>query len=114
MNTKRWINISFVILAFLITLLSSQFHWYTDRTFGTECSQPAEDGKCYIPSLQAGFPLPYLIDQNGVSVMGQLNPIIEDPFLPHVFLIDMLLYFIFFYGVYAIFVEIKNRFSKHE
>lgn len=47
---------------------------------------------CVAPILAAGFPIPFLVDSPGVSVVGVLN-FGEDEFHPGAFTQDALIYF---------------------
>ena len=46
---------------------------------------------CRVPALGAGFPLAYLVDRPGVSVVGALH-LVEDEFRPLAFALDFLAY----------------------
>jgi hypothetical protein len=48
---------------------------------------------CTAGVLQGGWPLAYLVDRPGISVMGQLAPV-EDLFLPIAFAADVVAFWI--------------------
>jgi hypothetical protein len=51
-----------------------------------------EGSPCMAPILGAGFPIPFLVDNPGVSVVGVLD-FFEDEFHPSAFIQDALIYF---------------------
>jgi hypothetical protein len=101
-----------ILAAVLITLLSYTYRWYDDGVFGTECLDPAPDGKCYTPILRAGFPFAYVIDSSGVSVMGVLSPLGEDRVFPLAFLGNIAVYALLIYGAWCALQEIILRLRR--
>lgn len=100
MSRKR--VLVFFLVSFLLTLTSFTYQWYDEGEFGTECEQRIlYDQPCLVPVLRGGFPLAYVIDAAGISVMGVLEePVIVDDFLPIAFLLDILIYFLLLTGIW--------------
>ena len=109
MNKK--LGIVFLVLASLAAVLSFYFQWYDEGEFGTECEERVlYDQPCLAPVLRGGFPLAYVIDDVGVSVVGQLTLFdLVDDFLPISFLLDILIYFLLFTGIWYWVQEFRFR-----
>ena len=60
--------------------------------YGNVCG-PSGNEPCYQELLKGGFPIPYLFDNPGVSVRGQLS-FFEDDFHVFPFILDNLFYII--------------------
>ena len=97
MKIKPQRIILILIISITITMLTFSY-----QRFGPEIGYLGADCKpdCAILILNAGWPLPYVFDSMGVSVINQLH--LEDQFRPVPFILDIL-----FYAVVLIFVFIS-------
>jgi hypothetical protein len=77
------------VIPLFMAMLSVIYVRYVPTVVGDLCG-PNGDELCYRPLLQGGFPFAYLIDQGGISGMGQLG--IEDKFSALAFGADFLFY----------------------
>ena len=93
---KIGIQIIFIVVAFVATMFSSYYEQSFPDIVGNECPKTKhnESGFCYELLPKGGFPVSYLYDNSGTSVVGSLS-FIEDTFYPQWFLVDL----IFFYAL---------------
>ena len=107
MNIKPSRLIIIILLSFTFTLLSFGY-----QRFGPEVGYLGADCKpeCEIQKLNAGWPLPYVFDSMGVSVINVLH--LEDEFRLTPFVIDVAFYF----GVLCLvaIVAEKKRISNND
>ena len=107
MNIKsRWV-ITILFLSITFTLLSFGY-----QCFGPEVGYLGADCRpdCSILKRNAGWPLPYVFDNMGVSVINVLH--LEDEFRLTPFMIDV----VFYTGVFSLVAIIaeKKRISKSD
>ena len=89
MLQKRMTNITLfaLVIGFLLTLAT--FFYRTTTTLNLAVGSACSGTWCDDPLPQAGFPMAYLRDSLGSSVIGSLGP--EDTFLFGAFMVDWLL-----------------------
>jgi hypothetical protein len=87
MNIKLQRLVIILLLSITFTLLSFSY-----QRFGPEIGYLGADCRpdCEVHKLNAGWPLPYIFDSMGVSVINVLH--LEDEFRPAPFIIDIILY----------------------
>ena len=74
--------------------------------YGTECpDQPG--GLCMGHLLGAGFPIQYMLDQPGVSIVGEIS--FGDQLMLHLFLADVAIYFFVLYLVWWAARSLRSR-----
>ena len=96
------------ICTLLVTLASFFVKTYRNGIVGNNCG-PKENELCIEPVLQAGYPFSYVVDNTGVSVVGKLDPIVEDKFIFGHFLLDTFLYFLILAGVSSFVMKYINK-----
>lgn len=81
--------ITIALLATVFTLVSFKY-----QRFGPEYGYLGNECKpdCVVFKLNGGWPYPYAFDRMGVSVMNDLDPLIEDEFRLVPFVFDILFY----------------------
>lgn len=97
--------VGWVLLGVVLSLLSLAVTTTYTGVFGNVCGEN-EDELCYQEMPQWGFPLPFLKDAGGVSVMGVRG--IEDDFLGWAFGLDVGFYLLAVGGVYLLAFQ-KNK-----
>ena len=90
--TVRLVGIAFM-MAVTLALLSVLIQRIGPELveYGNLCG-PTSNDPCYEPVLKGGFPLAYLFDTPGISVVGKLS-FIEDTLHPGALLMDITAYF---------------------
>jgi hypothetical protein len=97
-----FLRIKPIWIALVLGIGLASASYYYQRTgpsigiYGTECAEPPH-GYCYGPLLGAGFPLQFVLDVPGVSIIGRLG--YEDDFLLPFYFLDAAF---FGMGVFAI------------
>jgi hypothetical protein len=91
-----------VALSFFLSIASYYYQWYDEGEFGTECEERIlYDEPCLVPLLRGGFPIAYVFDAPGVSVMNSIDePFIIDRVSIVAFLANVAVYAIFLYGLF--------------
>jgi len=85
---KKYLIILLLALVFTIVTIIYKKNGPFMGVYGNLCG-PGNTGElCIKPILQAGWPLPYLLDYPGVSVRGRLS-ILEDDFYFGFFTLDV-------------------------
>jgi len=72
-----------IFLAIILTIISGSFETKYKGIVGNVCEKTTENprGYCYEQLPQRGFPIAYIKDKGGVSVVGRLG-VIDDFELP--------------------------------
>jgi len=93
------------LLGMVLTIASVSYQKTYLGVVGNLCQITTDNpsGLCYEPLPAGGFPLSYLYDRGGISVVGQLGP--EDNFHLLPFIINMAIYSL---SVFVIFLSYKN------
>lgn len=76
-------------------------------TWRDELCSPFPLHPCDEGVLQGGWPLAYLLDKPGISVMSQLG-LVEDRFLPRPFYVDVIAFWTALLGVAGL-IESRRR-----
>lgn len=99
-----------IFLAFILSLISLSFRSEYKGIIGNLCEKTTENprGYCYEQLPQRGFPLGYLRDNGGVSVVGTLH-FPDDHFEFDRFAVNTLTYFSILYVLFFIYRKYNVR-----
>ncbi len=102
-----------IFFAIILTIISGSFETKYKGIVGNVCEKTTENprGYCYEQLPQRGFPIAYIKDKGGVSVVGRLG-IVDDFELTRFIFANLANTLIYFSILYALFFTYR-KYNNH-